>query len=213
MRIESTSRRRHVGFRTLIARIRRRNAPHRPSAGTPDRLVRKREVTQLVRRLELPDPFDLDAMVAEAAEAVGAPILLAPYPAPTVRSSRKLGEPLPAALCIATPGSAGGTGRFHVFYRDDTTEEHRVHSVLHELGHILCGHITAHDDVALDDLDAATITKATHRSAYSDDLERAAEHFAYAVGQRRGRLHAGDRLPADPEMTPVVDRYGSILEG
>src|SRR3954465_3805131 len=110
MCIESTSLRRHVGLRTLIDRIRHRDARRQPG-GAPDRLVRKQEVTQLVRRLVLPDPFDLDAMAAEAAEAAGAPILLAPYPASTVLSSRTLGEPLPAALCIATPGSSGEAGR------------------------------------------------------------------------------------------------------
>jgi hypothetical protein len=193
-------------------RIRQQDEPRGPIA-IPARITRKRDVTMLVRRLSLPDPFDLDAMVAEAAEAVGAPILLAPYPERTVQSSRALGEPLPAALCVAEPGTEGRSGRFHVFYRADTTDGHRVHSVLHELGHILCGHITTHDEVSLDDLDATTITKAIKRSSYTDDLEQAAELFAYAVGQRRGRLHTGDRSPTDPELTSVVDRYGSILEG
>jgi hypothetical protein len=175
--------------------------------------VRRGDVEKLVRGLALPDPFDLDAMVAEATEAVGVPIVLAPYPIATAQSARKLGEPLPAALCVATPGERGAPGTFHVFYRDDTTSEHRMHSVLHELGHILCGHITAYDEVVPDDLDSATIARAIKRSAYTDDLERAAEQFAYAVAKRRGRLHTGDRSPADPEMSTVVDRYGSILEG
>ena len=127
-------------------------------------MIDTREVVRIARCLPIADPFDLGTLVAEVSGIVGVPVELAPYPPPTIAAARQLGEPLPAALCIAT------SSRFHVLYRTDTTASHQRHSILHEVGHLLCRHITPSADTDL---------RTVLRNTYDDAHERAAEAFAY----------------------------------
>lgn len=162
-------------------------------------VLKPREVVRIARNLPITDPFDLDALVAEVSEIVGLPVHLAPYPPQTAVEARQLGEALPAALCIAT------ASRVHVLYRTDTTESHQRHSILHEVGHLLCRHVTPNADS-----DVRTLL----RSTYDDAKEKAAETFAYEFERRLGPLRAqqGERQEDGP-LTDTIERYGSILEG
>ncbi|MFT7836947.1 ImmA/IrrE family metallo-endopeptidase [Saccharothrix sp. BKS2] len=178
-------------WQALVPRARDRD-PHRP-------VLDNREIVRLARSLPITDPFDLDALLGEVSRMVGTPIALAPYPAHTVEDARRLGEALPAALCIVA-----GT-RAHVLYRTDTTPSHQRHSILHEVGHLLCRHGTPSADT-----DVRTLL----RSTYDDAQEQAAEAFAYEFERRLGpvRVLSSDH-PTDEKLTDTIERAGSILEG
>ncbi|XVV05361.1 ImmA/IrrE family metallo-endopeptidase [Actinosynnema sp. CA-248983] len=155
-------------------------------------------MVRVARRLSIPDPFDLDMLIREVADVIGKPVDLAPYPEETVEQARRAGEALPAAVCVAF------AHRVYVFYRADTTGDHQRHSVLHEVGHLLCGHVTVDGDQPV----------WAHRSTYDDARERAAEAFAYEFERRLGpvRVRRGPQ-PTNEDLSCAVDRYGSILEG
>ena len=171
-------------------------------------VVEDREVVRLARSLPITDPFDIEALVDEVARIVGTPVELAPYPERTVTDARSLGEPLPAALCVAT------ANRFHVFHRVDTTVDHQRHSVLHELGHLLCRHLVVAPAGTGGDFADETRVRAMLRSTYDDDQERAAEAFAYEFERRLGPVRVSGRPSAKATgLGEVVDRYTSYLEG
>ncbi|MER5262280.1 hypothetical protein ABTZ99_09395 [Actinosynnema sp. NPDC002837] len=172
-------------------------------------MVAEKEVVRLARSLPITDPFDIEALVDEVARIVGTPVELAPYPERTVTEARRLGESLPAALCVAT------ANRFHVLHRVDTTADHQRHSVLHELGHLLCRHLVVTPDATASDgpADEAQV-RAMLRSTYDDDQEHAAEAFAYEFERRLGPVRvSGQRSAEAPGLGEVVDRYTSYLEG
>lgn len=201
----SSSRRGPVG-RTL-ARIRKalRRANAIESCAP---VVEEREVVRLARSLPIADPFDIEALVGEVARIIGTPVELAPYPERTVEDARRLGEPLPAALCVAT------ANRFHVLYRVDTTVDHQRHSVLHELGHVLCRHLVVSPTGTDRDLAGETPVRTMLRSTYDDDQEHAAEAFAYEFERRLGPVRISGRRSVEATgLGEVVDRYTSYLEG
>lgn len=176
-------------WQALFCRPRARD-PHAP-------VTEAREVVRIARGLPVVAPSDLDRLLAEVSRIIGVPVELSPYPAQTIADARQLGEALPAALCIAT------SARVHVLYRTDTTASHQRHSILHEVGHLLCRHVPPNAD-----------TRTLRRSTYEDAQEQAAELFAYEVERRLGPLRAqhGER-PGTDRLTTTIERYGSILEG
>jgi Zn-dependent peptidase ImmA (M78 family) len=163
-------------------------------------VIDAREVIRIARCLPVTDPFDLDALLSEVSRIVGVPVELAPYPAQTIADARQLGEALPAALCVATPT------RVHVLYRTDTTASHQRHSILHEVGHLVCRHVTPAAD--------GDIRTVLRRSTYADVQEQAAETFAYEFERRLGplRMQHGERQE-DNRLTHTIERYGLIFEG
>jgi hypothetical protein len=88
-------------------------------------------------------------------------------------------------------------GGFFVFYRGEMSAQHRRHSVLHEFGHLLCGHTVPEGGIG--------------RTHYDGAHESAAEEFAYLIEARIGpvRSKPGTQNAAP---SPLVDRVG-ILEG
>jgi hypothetical protein len=174
---------------------------HRSRARDPQApVIDGREVVRIARSLPVGNPFDLDALLVEVSGIVGVPVELAPYPAQTIADARQLGEALPAALCVATPT------RVHVLYRTDTTASHQRHSILHEVGHLLCRHITPDAD--------GDIRTMRRTSTYDDAQEQAAETFAYEFERRLGpvRVQHGERR-RDERLTYTIERYGLIFEG
>jgi hypothetical protein len=158
-----------------------------------------REVVRIARSLPVVSPFDLDALLVEVSGIVGVPVELALYPARTIADARQLGEALPAALCVVTPT------RVHVLYRTDTTASHQRHSILHEVGHLLCRHVTPDTDGDI---------RTMRRNTYDDALEQAAETFAYEFERRLGppRVQHGER-PGNERLTYAIERYGVVFEG
>jgi hypothetical protein len=170
-------------------------------------IVSQGRARQLARSIPLTEPFSLDALVRQIETIAGVPIVLQPFPPRTVQAWRDAGERLPPALCIA------GEISIYVFYRVDTTPAHQRHSILHELGHVCARHLPAVGNVNTENLDEATLARAKHRSFYVDEMERAAEAFAYTMEGRIGLMRAHESRSTDPTYQEAVDRYGSILEG
>jgi hypothetical protein len=156
----------------------------------------RRECESLVAALDVPRPFDLNALCARIGEQRGKPIVLMATPMST------------GNLCGMWMGTAKAD---YVFYEQDTTLLHQQHIVFHELGHILRGHAAAR-------LLGADLAKALApevntdgetprilgRDAYTDEHEYEAELMATLMLRRVGPYAGavagpgGELDPADP---------------
>jgi hypothetical protein len=132
-----------------------------------------------VASLDVPHPFDIDELVRRVAERRGRPITL-------------------HALCMGPDGPSGlwlALGDADLICHEARTNAvHQAHIVLHELGHMLCGHGSAGaspDSVLrflLPTLDPVAVSRVLRRGSYHDEEEREAERFATLVRQRAGQL-------------------------
>lgn len=136
--------------------------------------------------VSLPDPFDIEVFCARLADARGRAIQLVPFTAS--------GPDLPCGLWLGLPDADV------IFYEEETTQLHRDHFVLHEVGHMLSRHVgqpdalvpmlTAQLPAGLVDPERLVDAFGLRRASYDTDQEREAEAFARHVGarvQRRGR--------------------------
>jgi hypothetical protein len=168
-------------------------------------IVRPADVRALVTGLRIPEPFTTRTFVGMVSELIGRRIKVRSFPAQVVEAFRQSGESLPYGLMLDT-----GRG-VAIFYRADTGPSHRQHVILHELGHVLCRHVT--NPVEERDVrDADVIGTALRRSRYDDEQEQAAELVAYLVQQRVGPL----RMPpsgATRSGNTAAAQFGSLLEG
>jgi len=156
-----------------------------------------RRLRDLVDGLDLPRPFDVRELCRRVGEGRGRPIVLAPL---------ELAALGPCGLWLAT-----ATVDF-LCYERDTSPPHQEHIVLHELGHVLCGH--GGSEALGDSLgglfpdlggDALKIMLARRHLGYADGQEAEAESFAYAVLDR-----VGDRRPDGGDG--FTARLGKVLE-
>jgi hypothetical protein len=154
--------------------------------------LRRRCETHL-RRLELPQQFELSAMVDRVAERRGRPIVLWPV----VR------RPGMCGLWAAMPA------RDYIFYESDTSPVHQAHIILHELAHLIWGHQSAHIldldllQSLLPDLDPAMLETVLRRAQYDTNEEREAEVLASLLLRRL--------TPGEPAPTPVEADERAIL--
>ncbi|ONI82682.1 hypothetical protein ALI22I_37790 [Saccharothrix sp. ALI-22-I] len=137
--------------------------------------------------MDIPRPFDIDELVARVSRRRGRPIELRPVRTPASG---------PSGLWVATREAD------HIFYESETSALHSEHIILHELGHLLCGHESGvTPDVVLrllmPTLDPAVVRGALSRTGYRDRDERQAELFAMLVLERAGRLPPASGLPAE----------------
>ncbi|GAA1234337.1 hypothetical protein GCM10009665_25700 [Kitasatospora nipponensis] len=159
-----------------------------------------RRCQRLVRTLPLPDPLGLPALADALAERLGRPVEFLPMPAGS----------------LGTCGVLVSTDRAeYIGYPTGTTVLHQQHIVLHEVGHLLCGHLNEAlaapaGSAALGRLAPHLSTELIHRmlgrDEYSDVQEREAELFASLVlhrqaGWRPGPGTAG-RGPGRPQAGP-----------
>jgi hypothetical protein len=139
--------------------------------------------------LVLSDPFEVSELCRAVGQLRRRPIVLTAMPLAALG---------PCGLWLAT-GSVD-----YICYEQDTSALHQQHIVLHELGHILCGHHSSeplHDVLGglFPQLDSGTlrIMLARRHSRYSETHEREAEAFAYVVLDRVRRRQS-HRTLADP---------------
>ncbi|WP_246018920.1 hypothetical protein [Saccharothrix australiensis] len=135
--------------------------------------------------MDLPDPFDEAGFLAGLAERRGRPIELVAL----------------AAWSGAQCGLVVATDRAdYVFVTADTSPLHQRHIVLHEAGHLLCGHTGGG---ALPDAVAASLTpnlsvelvrRVLGRTTYDRGQEREAELVASLIMRR---VDAGADAPPD----------------
>lgn len=157
--------------------------------------------------VSLPEPFDADAFVASLAAERGRPIELMPVSAP---------EGAPCGLLMSTERAD------YILYPTNTTALHRRHILLHEVGHLLCGHTGADggaDGVAIDaagrelmpNLSPELVRRVLGRTTYTDIEEREAELVASLLAQRVVRPEE-PREPG-PGVPAGVRRFDSLFGG
>ncbi|MEU8586799.1 hypothetical protein AB0C59_07285 [Streptomyces sp. NPDC048664] len=174
--------------------LRRQRAARRPAQARQDEPELRRHCGELVRGLDLPDPFTVNALVDQMEEHRGRPISLVPAPLPADRG--------PCGLWIATPEVD------YIVYQADTGKAHQGHIVLHEIGHMICEHTSTPAEEAevsrllLPHLDPATVRAVLGRTAYDRDEERAAELVASLIPLQAGAGTAPRPEPARASRSP-----------
>jgi hypothetical protein len=144
---------------------------------------------QVLARLTIPSPFDVQVFCDQIATQRGRSIRLFPM----------AGGPSPCGLWVATESTD------YVFYETSTSPLHRDHIVLHELSHMLCDHrpAPALDDELVHqlfpDLNASLVQRVLARSAYSAADEREAELLASLIREHVDRSGP----PAEPDSADV----------
>lgn len=163
----------------------------------------RRECEALVAALDIPEPFDLEALCERLGRQRGKPIVLTP-------TEMAFGN-----LCGMWLATAGAD---YVFFEKNTSRLHQNHIVSHEVGHILREHSaqrTLGSDVA------RALTVAVHpdenmrvlgRDSYNDDQEYEAELIATLILRRVSRPHALSQPEAvDPCAESAVARIARSL--
>lgn len=143
------------------------------------RRVSYRKCQALVSTLTLPNPFSVDALVTILAEQRGRPIHV---------------HTLPAGCTVNACGLWVRTDSHDdIYVEENTTRFHRDHIILHEIGHMLCGHADNNDTATpkpgdhqelarfLPDLDPGLIERLLARTGYTTDEEQEAELVASLI--------------------------------
>ncbi|MFD9795251.1 ParH-like protein [Streptomyces sp. NPDC059070] len=159
---------------------------------------------RIAGELRLPEPFSVVRLVAAVAEQRGRPLELLALPSL---------ERVPCGVLVATDS------RDYIGYPAATTVLHKQHIVLHEIGHLICGHLdTSAEAPALSaalapHLSPELVRRVLGRSHYSDEQEREAELVASlialrasAAGQDAQQAEGGQEPEAhhDPGLAAVA---------
>lgn len=155
----------------------------------------RRHCRQVLLDVPLPARFSLEDFCQQVAEHRGRPLHLLPSPRESFVRER------PCGAWVAT-----GTEDL-VFVEPDVSALHREHIVLHELGHMLCGHVP--EEASRAELLAPLFTTVSPelialvlaRTVYSTPREAEAEVFATMVGARIGQRTAS--APASLAFAPA----------
>ncbi|MFE0460988.1 hypothetical protein ACFW1A_17235, partial [Kitasatospora sp. NPDC058965] len=136
-----------------------------------------RRCRRLADSLALPDPQDLPALGAVLAERLGRPVEFLPLPAGSFGS---------CGVLVSTDRAE------YIGYPTGTTLLHQRHIVLHEVGHLLCGHRetagpagSAALGTLAPHLSAELVHRVLARDVYDDLQEQEAELFASLLLLRR----------------------------
>ncbi|MER7416554.1 hypothetical protein ABT346_07165 [Micromonospora peucetia] len=160
-----------------------------------------RRCQRIVDRLSIPTPFEPGRFVDALARQRDRPVELVPMP----------GGVSQCGALVATDHVD------YLFYATSTTRLHREHILLHEVGHLLCGHVddrslTALPPALLPNLSVDLVRRVLGRSDYSAVQEQEAELIASIIAQRARRGPTGGTGPVDPEMADGLARLGSIFD-
>ncbi|MFF4284287.1 hypothetical protein ACFY0R_03035 [Streptomyces sp. NPDC001633] len=143
------------------------------------RQVRKR-CQALVKTLDLPRPFSVEAFVRGLSVRRGRPIRIHTVP---------IGAAINACgLWIATAADD------NIYVEEKTTKFHQEHIILHEIGHILCEHGRSdqefHEALAmlLPSIRPEMISRLLGRSNYTNEQEQEAELVASLIYSAAGIL-------------------------
>jgi hypothetical protein len=143
----------------------------------------RRACEERLAGVPVPDPFDLAAFCQGIAAMRGRPLRLHPVPG--------LSSTAPCGLWISVPAAD------HIFFDPNTSRLHAEHIVLHELGHMLCGHSISADVGGsalarlMPDLDPKTVARVLGRVSYPTSQEQEAELLASLIRARAARRPAG----------------------
>lgn len=148
----------------------------------------RRRCEQTLAGLDLPDPFDIDALCLRLGQQRGRPIYLVPVALPL------------GGAC----GMLASTEEFDaIFFQQNTNRLHQAQIKGHEIAHLICGHRAVSVDgtgaaLLLPDLDPALVRTMMNRSDYTVDEEREAEVLASLLLERTSSW-TPQRQPPDVE--------------
>ncbi len=162
----------------------------------------RRRCEKILAELHLPNSIDVRELCDVVARRQGRPIHL-------------LGESLPAS---SPCGLAVRTERFDaIFYEVNTSKLHQEHIIRHELGHLICGHLTAPvldaevSRLLLPNLDPSLVRAVLGRTNYSEIEEKEAELIASLLLRRSVLARSRQVSPEDPAASPVLSRLHHTL--
>ncbi|MFI5783165.1 hypothetical protein [Nocardia sp. NPDC051570] len=144
----------------------------------------------MLHEIALPRPFSVQALCESIVRQRNRRLYLHPL-------SEQSGEGTPCGMWIATDVAD------HIFYEQKTSSFHQDHIILHEIGHILCGHNVTHlleeeypllaDGTADDSL----TRQALARTSYTTRQEQEAEIVASLILERATTLQANTLTSTD----------------
>lgn len=150
--------------------------------------------------IEIPDPFDLTAFCVALAEQRGRPIRLLPF--------ERYDADAPSGLWVQAEDAD------YIYFENDTTRLHQQHIVLHEIGHMLAGHLedpsasASYRERYLPNLDPAMLRRILGRTSYTAEQEQEAEWFARELGRR-----ISAQVEADSAGRDAITRAQAALGG
>ncbi|GLY75852.1 hypothetical protein [Actinoallomurus iriomotensis] len=149
--------------------------------------------------LDLPRPFDVHAFCERLGRDRGRPLSLLVMDLP---------PDAPCGLWVSTEE------RDYIVYERATTPLHQEHIILHEVAHLLCGHVEGaglgdeHARRLFPSLSPGTVRRVLGRGAYSSEEEQEAELLASMILQRAGRTRRSPRV-TDPDAADHLRRLES----
>jgi hypothetical protein len=149
----------------------------------------RRRCEQLVKALDIPDPFEAELFYAQ----IG-----------TYRRKKLL--TLPVGLRADGPSGfwIGTATTDYIVYEKNTSPLHRMHIILHEVGHILCDHQSAGSaplDGFASHLDDALVERLLAREHGNSTEEQEAELIAYLIHSKIAAAERS-RRPSGAEGSP-----------
>lgn len=172
-------------------------APTSPGDPTEMRWRRlRRRCQKVIGGIPLPEPFSAEELCSRLAGERDRPLRLLPLPTPTVPGT-------PSGMwLVAERGD-------YIFYDSQTSLLHQEHIIVHEIGHMVCGHRSAGDDQQLyrmiDIADPESVRQALPRIRYSDEQEQEAEMIASLI------LEAAGRVPAPTLLSGMLGGLESAM--
>ncbi|MEV5279679.1 hypothetical protein ACFYMW_25435 [Streptomyces sp. NPDC006692] len=162
-----------------------------------------RYCAEVVERVEIPAPYDANAMCDALERIRQREISLVPMAMPARPGT-------PCGLWIATDDID------YILYQKNTSKAHRAHIVRHEGGHMLLGHTStpAHQDevaqLLMPNLDPALVRTVLGRTIYTSEEERAAEMVASLLPIHA--LKVADQSTRQRSLSPAEANLVSHLE-
>ncbi|GAA3435434.1 hypothetical protein [Kutzneria kofuensis] len=98
----------------------------------------------------------------------------------------------------------------HVFVEHRTSRFHQEHIILHEIGHMLCEHVTEDlppaltDALRAGDVDSGLVRQVLARTSYTTGQEKDAELVASLILERVARRHARALGDADSRLGTIL---------
>jgi hypothetical protein len=164
----------------------------------------RRYCSDIVEELDLPKPFDINALVDQVEERRGRLISLVPMPLPADRG--------PCGLWVATPEVD------YVIYQANTRKAHQGHIVLHEIGHMLCEHRSTPAEerevsrLLLPNIDPSVVRVVLGRTRYDRNEEKAAELVASLIPLRAEGMSPRSATSPPPHVTTLISHLERSLE-
>lgn len=129
----------------------------------------KQQCSQLARTLDLPPSWSVPELASRLSTLRGRPVHINNLP-------RSQPGEIPCGLWISTDSAD------YIYARQGTSSLHHKHFVLHEVGHMICGHQGLDPTLGLaamlPHLKPDMIRRALGRTTYSNPQEQEAEAFA-----------------------------------